>query len=158
MVPRSASRFLALYDYRGMRVLCLSSHFVSFTLSYPYPSFLVWRFYSNRLSRDFAGFALKPSHFNAYELPDFVSGSLDSLNLTEIMLSEPSLFHVIVGAHGVGKSVAVRMAAAELSKSRTVKYLFAPPADLELYKLFYVLPEWLLIFRKFLSCVIVDAT
>jgi hypothetical protein len=113
---------------------------------------------SNRLYRDVAGFALKPSHLNAYELPDFVSGSPDSLNLTDIMLSEPFLFHVIVGAHGVGKSVAVRMAATELSKSRTVKYLFAPPADLDLYKLFYALPEWLLFSRKFLSCVSVAAT
>jgi hypothetical protein len=74
--------------------------------------------------------------------------------MTDVMFSDPFLYHVIVGAHGVGKSVAARMAAAEASKSRAVKYLIVPPKDLEFFKLFYEPPQWLLYFAELLPCVI----
>jgi hypothetical protein len=86
-----------------------------------------------------------------------IPGSSDLLNLTEIMISKSELFtfHVIVGAVGVGKSVALELAAAEASKTRAVKYLAAPPTDLELFKLFYDPPWWLplQLFRDMRPCV-----
>jgi hypothetical protein len=75
------------------------------------------------------------------------------INLTDVMFSSSFSYHVIVGAHGVGKTVAVKLAAAEASKSRTVKYLDAPPTDLEFFKLFHEPPLWLQFFGALRSCV-----
>ena len=85
----------------------------------------------------------------------FVPGSPDVVNLTDVMYSNPSSFHLIFGAHGVGKSVAVELAAAEASKTRVVKYLDAPPTDMDLFKLFYEPPLWLQCFGQLRSCVCV---
>jgi hypothetical protein len=106
-----------------------------------------------RLNRTLAGFPLKPTHLKASKPNPFITGSPDSLNLTDVMFSSPVTYHVIVGAHGVGKSVAVELAAAEASKSRTVKFLEAPPTDLEFFKLFYEPPLWLQFFGALRSCV-----
>lgn len=92
-----------------------------------------------------------PTHLKARKPARFVSGFPDSLNLTEVMFSDPFFFHIIVGPHGVGN---VRVAAAEASKSRAVKYLIEPPKDLEFFKLFYEPPQWLLYFAELLPCVI----
>lgn len=68
-----------------------------------------------------------------------------SLNVTDILLSPAKPFHIILGAHGIGKSTAVQRSAAEVSKFRPVRYLEFPPAKghNNLLLQFFDVPMWL---------------
>jgi hypothetical protein len=85
---------------------------------------------------------LVPTHLARPALPSAFIANPD-INLTQLLL-EPALpFHVIYGRSDMGKSTAMRLAAAEVSAFRPVLFLSEPPADYEFYKLFYRTPSWL---------------
>jgi hypothetical protein len=91
------------------------------------------------------GFTMAPTNL-AQPFLDFDSSHYfpnPNINVSEILLGPALPFIVIIGPHDIGKTIAVQLAASDVSTSRAVVYLPHPPSDFEFFKLFYQMPSWL---------------